>query len=76
MSSISYPDNVPISILLQSIHHDTAVTGHEKLATFMARFPQTAIFSHFDFLNALNLFYMQAELVDLETELKDNLKED
>lgn len=50
--------------------------GYEKLAHLMANHPETAMFQRFDFLNRLNLLYLQAELVELENELKACLKND
>ena len=38
--------------------------------------PETAIFRRFGPLNALNLLYLQAELVDLENSLSNQAKED
>ncbi|KAL1639640.1 hypothetical protein SLS58_007699 [Diplodia intermedia] len=44
--------------------------GYPKLAEQMERISETAIFRRFDYLNALNLLYMQAELQSLEDELR------
>lgn len=55
---------------------DATDTGHEKLASFMANHSQTAAFQRFDFLNTLNLLYMQAELVEQEKRLKESIKAD
>ena len=44
--------------------------GYCHLATLMSRSPETAIFRGFKMLNAQNLLYLQAELTELELELK------
>ena len=43
--------------------------GYAKLASFMASDSEFAIFRRFGALNAQNLLYYQAELMDLETHL-------
>ena len=52
------------------------MVGHQKLAELMAKHSEVAIFERFDFLNAINLLYLQAELVELEIELKASMKDD
>jgi hypothetical protein len=52
------------------------MVGHQKLAELMAKHSEVAIFERFDFLNAINLVYLQAELVELEIELKASMKDD
>jgi hypothetical protein len=47
------------------------VTGYPKLAAAMGVIPETAIFRRFAALNAQNLLYFQAELVELEQKLKE-----
>jgi len=44
--------------------------GYCYLATLMSRNPETSIFRGFKMLNAQNLLYIQAELTELEIELK------
>src|ERR1700761_4559225 len=46
------------------------VEGYPKLAYEMGAYPETAIIRRFAGLNAMNLLYMQAELIHLENELK------
>jgi hypothetical protein len=53
-----------------------SVTGYEKLAGFMAKHAEIATFQRFDFLNTLNILYLQAELVHMEGELRDSMKAD
>jgi hypothetical protein len=53
-----------------------SATGYEKLAGFMAKHAEVATFQRFDFLNTLNILYLQAELVHLEGELRDSMKAD
>jgi len=48
-----------------------AVTGYPKLAAKIAVQPEAAIYRRFGALNAQNLLYLQAELVDLEERLKE-----
>lgn len=43
--------------------------GYPKVATFMGNHPELAIFRRFRGLNARNLLYLQAELVEIENEL-------
>lgn len=50
--------------------------GYPKLAERMAIARETAVFRRFSFLNALNLLYQQAELMDIEEELKDLQRDD
>lgn len=50
--------------------------GYQKLADFMSSYPEFAVFKRFEFLNTLNILYLQAELVELEAKLKGFLKED
>ena len=46
------------------------VRGYPKLAREMDRISEFAIFRRFEYLNMLNLLRLQAELVDLESELQ------
>ena len=48
-----------------------AVIGYPKLAAKIAVQPEAAIYRRFGALNAQNLLYLQAELVDLEERLKE-----
>ena len=55
--------------------------GYAKLASLMGSNPEVAILRRFSALNAQNLLYLQAELVDLEEDLRaiaaeDNTSED
>lgn len=52
------------------------MSGYEKLAGLMTKHSETATFQRFDFLNTLNILYLQAELVHLEKDLKDGMRED
>lgn len=52
------------------------MNGYEKLAGLMTKHAEVATFQRFDFLNTLNLLYLQAELVHLEIELKESMKDD
>ena len=42
----------------------------------MAKHAELATFQRFDFLNILNILYLQAELVHLELDLKESMRED
>lgn len=44
--------------------------GYTKLASLMGENPEIAIFRRFSALNAKNLLYLQAELVNLEARLQ------
>jgi hypothetical protein len=50
--------------------------GYHKLAALVGPNFEIAIFRRFSSLNMLNLLSLQAELVDLEVELKDVVLED
>jgi len=52
------------------------MSGYEKLAGLMTKHSEVATFQRFDFLNTLNILYLQAELVHLEQELRDSMRED
>ena len=45
--------------------------GYAKLATLMGAYPEVAIVRRFAALSAQNILYLQAELVDLESRLRD-----
>ncbi|OJD31506.1 uncharacterized protein BKCO1_4700067 [Diplodia corticola] len=54
--------------------------GYPALAARMGLFPEKAIFRRFGFLNKLNILYLQAELMEIEDQLKclqgtDSLKD-
>lgn len=53
-----------------------APQGYPKLASLQGTYPQLGIYRRFSILNARNLLYLQAELVELETELDECTKED
>ena len=46
---------------------NTGAQGYQRLARLMGSYSETAIFRRFGHLNMLNLMYMQAELVELES---------
>jgi len=46
------------------------IDGYPKLACHMGIHPELAIFRRFGNLNALNLLYLQAELIHLEKKLR------
>lgn len=50
--------------------------GYAKLATLMGAYPEVAIIRRFSALNVQSLLYLQAELVLLETRLREYEKED
>jgi len=50
--------------------------GYPKLAGQIELRPETAIFRRFGALNAENILYLQAELVLLETELREQQRAD
>lgn len=50
--------------------------GYAKLATLMGAYPEVAIVRRFAALNAQNVLYLQAELVNLESRLRRYEKED
>jgi hypothetical protein len=52
------------------------MTGYGKLAGLMTVHSEVATFQRFEFLNTLNILYLQAELVHLQEELRDSMKED
>lgn len=45
--------------------------GYPKFAELMNVIPETTIFRRFGALNALNLLYLQAELIHIERDLRD-----
>jgi len=52
-----------------SVRERPALQGYPKLARFIGEQPGFAIFRRFSELNARNLLYLQAELLDIEEEL-------
>lgn len=54
----------------------TNMGGYEKVAGLMTKHAEVATFQRFDFLNTLNILYLQAELVHLEQELRESMRED
>ena len=52
------------------------MAGYEKVAGLMTKHSEVATFQRFDFLNTLNILYLQAELVHLEKDLRESMKED
>jgi hypothetical protein len=53
-----------------------AVEGYDKLAAFLGSHPEFQYFRRFSTLNTKNLLYLQAELANLEQELKNIIQED
>lgn len=49
-----------------------APAGYPKLAELMGFFPEMAAVRRFGALNAQNLLYMQAELIDIERKLRNS----
>ncbi|KAL1643913.1 hypothetical protein SLS58_004588 [Diplodia intermedia] len=45
--------------------------GYPKFAELMSAIPETAVFRRFGALNALNLLYLQAELIHIEQDLRE-----
>jgi hypothetical protein len=54
----------------------TKIEGYDKLAAFVAFDKGLSIFRRFSKLNVKNILYLQAEIVNLENELKDIIEED
>jgi hypothetical protein len=52
------------------------MNGYEKVANLMAKHGEVAVFQRFDFLNTLNILFLQAELVHLEHDLRDSMQAD
>ncbi|KAH8654990.1 hypothetical protein BGZ60DRAFT_532623 [Tricladium varicosporioides] len=52
------------------------MAGYGKIADLMAKHAGIASFQRFDFLNTLNILFLQAELVHLEEELRESMRED
>lgn len=52
------------------------MSGYQKLAELMTKHSEVATFKRFDFLNTLDILYLQAELVHLEEKLRDSMRED
>ena len=54
----------------QGINRSWSMGSYPKLSTFMASWPDVAIFRRFGALNAQNLLFLQAEITHLERELE------
>ena len=54
----------------QGINRTWSMGSYPKLSTFMASWPDVAIFRRFGALNAQNLLFLQAEICHLERELE------
>ena len=54
----------------QGISRSWSMGSYPKLSTFMASWPDVAIFRRFGALNAQNLLFLQAEITHLERELE------
>ncbi|KUJ08191.1 uncharacterized protein LY89DRAFT_677081 [Mollisia scopiformis] len=52
------------------------MAGYERVGDLMTKHPEVATFKRFDFLNTLNILYLQAELVHLEQELRESMRDD
>lgn len=50
--------------------------GYEKIADIMVKHDELAAFQRFEYLNTLNILYLQAELVHLQVDLKKSMQED
>lgn len=50
--------------------------GYPRLAVLQGTYPELAIYRRFSILNARNLLYLQAEIVDLEDQLNRYTIED
>src|SRR5436305_13254372 len=50
--------------------------GYLKLANLLGRYQEHAIFRRFGSLAMLNLMSLQAEILDLEIQLRDTIEED
>ncbi|KAH0563000.1 hypothetical protein GP486_002433 [Trichoglossum hirsutum] len=50
--------------------------GYDKLAAFVGDNPEMSIYRRFSTLGAKNILYLQAELVNLEAQLEDIIRED
>jgi hypothetical protein len=71
--------NCPPNRAPQIIPHDPLhqlVVGYPKLAAKMELQPELAIYRRFGALNGQNLLYYQAELMDLEQQLRKQQAED
>lgn len=53
-----------------------AMGGYHEIAGMMTKFPITAVFKRFGFLNYLNILYFQAELAILEECIKEVAQND
>lgn len=56
--------------------NEKKLRGYPKLADLMSTHPETAIFRRFGALTMLNVLRIQAELQDMEEELKDIIADD
>lgn len=52
------------------------MSGYEKIADLMTKHAEMATFQRFDFLNTMNMLFLQAELVHLEDELRESMRDD
>lgn len=52
------------------------MAGYAKVADLMSKYAEMATFQRFDFLHNLDIMFLQAELVHLEDELRDSIKDD
>jgi hypothetical protein len=64
------------SIPIQHENLASIMEGYAKLAQLMASFNEFAILRHFKTLNYQNLLYLHAELIHLESELRDLAERD
>ncbi|MCJ1403531.1 hypothetical protein MMC11_006754 [Xylographa trunciseda] len=68
------PSSAPASVLASSILAEPQ--GYPKLATFMGKYSDVAIFRRFQSLNMVNLMRLQAGLLDLEAQYRRACSED
>jgi hypothetical protein len=45
--------------------------GYNKIAALMGKYPESAIISQFSQLNIQNLLYLQAEIIELQQDLRE-----
>jgi hypothetical protein len=64
-------------LVTQQISDDSKMAeGYQKVANLMTKHLETSTFQRFDFLNTLNILYLQAELVHLERDLRASMARD
>lgn len=58
---------------LETLDVSPNMTGYQKVAQLMAKHGEVAMLKRFDFMNNLNLLYLQAELIHLDQDMKNHL---